>query len=141
MQAIIGNEFSQKVILLLDAAKSTIQIIVFDWRWYPNSIASPAQLFNQALVRAVKRGVIVQAVVNSDDIAAVLNKLGIAAKKAKTKNLLHAKQIVIDGKTLIIGSHNYSQAAMTTNYEASVIIEEMENPKPFLDLFNSLWQL
>lgn len=141
MQPIIGKDFPTKVIPLLDAAKSIIQILVFDWRWYPNDPASPAQLFNQALVRAVKRGVIVQAVVNSEQLADVLNKIGIGAKKIKSKALMHAKQIVIDNKIVVVGSHNYSQNAMSTNYEVSVILDDLPDAKEFTQFFNTLWQL
>ncbi len=56
METIIGKEFPQKVIPLIEQAKTSIDIVVFDWRWYPQDPGASVQLFNQAIVRAVRRG-------------------------------------------------------------------------------------
>jgi hypothetical protein len=48
IEAISGKQFPEKVIPLLDNSVKSIDIVVFDWRWYPNDPAASAQLFNQA---------------------------------------------------------------------------------------------
>lgn len=141
MQAIIGKEFPNIVIPKIDEAKKSIKIVVFDWRWYPFDAANPVQLFNQSLVRAARRGVDISALANSDDIVATLKTVGVKAKKVFTKNLVHAKLMIIDEKIVVIGSHNYTQAAFTMNHEISVIYEDPESAKNFIHFFNSLWQL
>ena len=45
----------------------------------------------------------------------------------------HAKVIVIDKETVIIGSHNWTRAALTRNNEASVLIRSKEYAKQLLD--------
>lgn len=141
MQTIIGKEFPEKVIPLFDSAKSSIHIIVFDWRWYPDDPANPAQLFNASLVRAISRGVIVSALVNSKSLADTLRKVGVDVKVVNTKNLMHAKIIIIDEKDVVIGSHNYTQSAFTTNFEFSVLLDDGIDTLPFLNFFNMLCQL
>jgi len=140
MQAIIGSQFPKVVIPKIDEAKSSISLIVFDWRWYPNDPGNPVQLFNQALVRAVRRGVAVKAVANFGDIVKTLKAVGVQAKKLETKNLVHAKMIVIDEKLVIVGSHNITTPAFTTNYEVSTMFESEEAAKEYTNFFNNLWQ-
>ena len=136
---IFGNQFPLKVIPEIDNAKISIDIIVFDWRWYFDDIGNPVQKFNQALIRASKRGVKIRAVTNMDDVIDVLKKNGIACMKPLTKKLIHPKLMIIDSKILIIGSHNYTQSAFTTNYEVSIMVLEPENLQELKTFFNNLY--
>jgi len=137
MESIIGKEFPAKVIPLIDACKKSLKIIVFDWRWYPNDPANPVQLFNQAIIRASRRGVCVEVVTNFADVVNLLNREGCKAVKPITKNLIHAKMMIIDGELLILGSHNYTQSAFTMNYEVSVLFNDKPTIDNFLTFFNS----
>lgn len=139
--AIIGNQFSKKVIPLIDSVKLSIKIVVFDWRWYPSDPANPVQLFNQAIIRAKRRGVKIQVIGNCDDVLKILNNEGIEAKKAITRNLVHAKMIIFDDKDLVIGSHNFTQSGFTLNHEISSYISDCSNIKDYIRFFNSLWSL
>ena len=123
MEILVGKEFPTKVIPYVESAKYSIDIIVYDWRWYSATPNNPVSRFNQSIVRAVKRGVKVRAVVNNIDILPRLNALGIEARRAPFGRLLHAKLMYIDDRILITGSHNYTQSAFQTNLEFSVIIE------------------
>jgi phosphatidylserine/phosphatidylglycerophosphate/cardiolipin synthase-like enzyme len=139
IESIIGREFADKVIPLINNAKHTIKIIIFDWRWYPNDPASQVQLFNQSVVRAVARGVVVSVIGNNTDILQTLKSVGCLAKNLSTKNLVHAKMILIDDKILVVGSHNFSQQAFTMNYEVSVILSGDFDISTFSNFFNNLW--
>jgi len=139
MNAIIGKEFPKKVIPLIDAAKKSIDIIVFDWRWYAQDPGASVQIFNQAVVRAAKRGIRVRAVVNSDVILNTLLSCGILAKRVKFKNLLHVKLMIIDDEVVILGSHNYTQSAFNVNLELSVILADVGPQLQFINFFNSIY--
>lgn len=141
MEAILGKQFPLKVIPLIDKAKNSIKIVVFDWRWYPNDPANPVQLFNQAIVRAIRRGVKVDVVSNCDDVLKILREQGCRAVKPGTKNLVHAKFLIFDDKDLVIGSHNFSQSAFTMNFEVSTLIEDCLDISTYIKFFNSLIQL
>ena len=52
-KAIIGAEFPKVLISKIDNAKTSIKIVVFDWRWYPNDMGNPCQLFNQSIVEVM----------------------------------------------------------------------------------------
>jgi len=137
MESIIGKEFPKKVIPLIDSCKKSLKIIVFDWRWYPNDPSNPVQLFNQAIIRASRRGVAVEVITNFADVVNLLNSEGCKAIKPITKNLIHAKMMIIDGELLILGSHNYTQSAFTMNYEVSVLFDDKPTIDNFLTFFNS----
>ena len=139
MEAIIGKQFPDKVIPLIENAKNSIKIVVFDWRWYPNDPANPVQLFNQAIIRAKRRGVNVKVVTNISDIIKILTTEKIEAKKPATPKLIHSKMMIIDDKILILGSHNYTQSAFTMNHEISAIIKGREDLAGFLKFFNDLF--
>lgn len=139
MEAIIGREFPEKVIPLIDQAKNTIDVVVFDWRWYPQNPGSPVQLFNQAIARAIKRGVVVRAIANTPQIVSILNNIGARAKKLTTPHLVHAKIMIIDDQFLIIGSHNYTETAFLMNFEVSVIVEDEKTIKRVKEFFNNLY--
>jgi len=139
MNIVIGKQFPQKVIPLIDKAKRSIDIIVFDWRWYAQDTGSSVQIFNQAIVRAAKRGVRVRAVVNSDVILNILLNCGVLAKVIKTKNLIHVKLMIIDDEVVILGSHNYTQSAFNVNLELSVILADVGPQLEFINFFNQVY--
>lgn len=136
---IFGNQFPKKVIPLINEAKDSIRIIVFDWRWYLTDSSSPCSIFNQSIIRASRRGVKVQVIANSDHIINILKSEKIQARKISSTTLVHAKMMIIDSKILIIGSHNYTQAAFTTNQEISSIFYDDQHITEYIDFFNSLW--
>lgn len=138
MQTIIGQQFPKKVIPLIEQAKRSIKIIIFAWRWYPNDPGNPVQLFNQAIVRAARRGVRVEAITNFDGIDGLLVEQGVVVIKTVSKNLIHAKLMIIDDENLIMGSHNYTQSAFTTNHEISMISQEVSAITEYAQFFETL---
>jgi phosphatidylserine/phosphatidylglycerophosphate/cardiolipin synthase-like enzyme len=140
MKILSGKQFPKEVIPLIDQSKISIDTVVFDWRWYPNDPACAVQLFNQAIVRAVRRCVKVRAIVSNNEIAKILNDCGCSAKCLITTNLVHAKLMIIDNEIVIIGSHNYTQSAFQTNFELSVILFQPNEIAEFSNFFQNLWQ-
>lgn len=141
MQAIIGSQFPDVVIPLIQAAKSSIKIIIFDWRYYPQQAGSTVEKFNKAISEAAQRGIEVKALVNTTATLDQLKKNKIDAKKLYTPKLLHAKMMLIDENILIIGSHNYTQNAFTMNHEISIVGEAGEAGPAILAYFKNLWPL
>ena len=139
MMPLIGAEFPKKVAELFDDAKKNIDILTYDCRWHLNQPGHAVQQLNIALVRAVQRGVEVRAVLNRPDLVPTLLKVGVRARVLKDRRTLHAKLILIDGKMLVIGSHNLTRNAFGSNLEASLAVELPEGERRFQDFFNNLW--
>lgn len=139
MIPLIGSDYPREMIKFINAARKNIDIIVYDWRWYEDQIAHPVQQFNMAVVRAVQRGVIVRAVINASTILETLKSCGIRAKRLGDKRTLHTKLVMIDGKLLIIGSHNFTRNAFVSNIESSIALELPEGITRFAEFFDNLY--
>ena len=141
MQVLIGNDYPKKVIKLIDAAKTSIDIVVYDWRWYPDQPAHAVQQFNIALVRAVQRGIKVRAVVNAHILIDILNSVGIKARQIRDKRVVHTKILILDRATLVIGSHNFTRNAFTSNIETSIVVEIPEEVTRLAEFFENLYSI
>ncbi len=138
---IISKDFPKVVIPLIDSALHSIDIIVFDWRFYKHDVASPVSLFNMAIARACRRGVIVSVLVQSPNTVDRLKELGCNARQLSTKRILHTKLLIVDNVKIIMGSHNYTQHAFTSNHEASIYVVMKDDNNGFKQYFNNLFGL
>lgn len=141
MDPIIGAEYPEKVVAYINGAKKNIDLVSYDWRWYPNQPAHPVQKMNIALVNAAKRGVFIRALLNSNDLIGLLNANGIKAKQMRDKRTLHSKLVIIDNEILIIGSHNITRNAFSHNVETSVAVPLSVMDTRFAEFFNNLYGL
>jgi len=138
---IISKDFSKVVIPLVDSALSSIDIIVFDWRFYRHDPACSVSLFNTAIGRACRRGVRVRCLVQNDGVVEHLKELGCDARKLHSKRILHTKLLVVDKRRIVIGSHNYTQHAFESNHEASLFVDLGTEKNTFVEYFNNLFGL
>jgi len=138
---IISKDFPKVVIPLIDGAKHNIDIIVFDWRFYKDDPGSPVSLFNQSIARACRRGVSVRCLVQNEGVVDRLRELGCDARMLTSKKILHTKLIIIDRLGIIIGSHNYTQHAFSSNHEASIFVKMADEENGLVQYFNNLFGL
>ena len=138
-EVIISREFPKKVIPLIKNATKSIDIIVFDWGWYPDEIGEQIQIFNNAIFNANRKGVKVRALVQKNLIKIILSKCGIEAKVLHSAKLLHIKLMIIDNKIAIMGSHNYTKNAFNINHEVSIITRQETDILRLKEYFNNLY--
>lgn len=137
-QVIIGREYPIVLTPLIEQAKHTIEILVFDWRWYTHEPQTNIQKFNNAIMDAAQRGVKVRALVNNNIVPTVLQTSKLKVKRVGTKSMMHVKMIIIDGKKVCIGSHNFSKNAFEFNHEVSMLVEDEQVVNRCLFYFNNL---
>lgn len=137
-EILIGAEYPKKLLKLIDGATKNIYIFMYDWRWYKGDFACDMAQINHALVRAVRRGVPVMAILNSGENVELLKSLGIKAMQFRDNKLMHAKAVIIDEWVSVIGSHNFSQSAMGLNLEVSQLSEDEYTAKRVITYFLSL---
>jgi phosphatidylserine/phosphatidylglycerophosphate/cardiolipin synthase-like enzyme len=140
-ELIVNGDYSEKLVPYIDLAKISIDILMYDWRWYKQDFSCDVSLVNNALIRAVRRGVKVRAVVNTNTVIEQLNALGIVAKGWKKSKAMHAKCFILDHTAVMIGSHNLTQNAMGFNVEISAIFSDIQIADELTKYFNSLWLL
>lgn len=141
IRPIVGGDFPKVVIPIIDRAQHSLDIVVFDWRWYPLEASNTVQRFNQAIIRALRRGVVVRVIADPPDLIERLNKLGAKARRLRHRKIVHCKYMNVDRRIVVIGSHNYTQSAFHHNLELSVAINVEPDERRFQDFFDSIWGL
>lgn len=135
---IIGREYPDFITNLIKNSKSSIKILIYDWRWYSHDPHTRIQKFNNEVLAAIRRGVDVSAVVNSNVIADVLQQFGVKIKICNSSKVMHIKMIIVDEKYLVLGSHNLSMNAFELNHEMSVLLEDVESINRCSQFFNEI---
>lgn len=136
---IINKKYPVVVMPLIDKAENTLDIIMFDWRNYENDIGNPVSIFNQSIIRAKQRGLKIRVILQNGYMINFLKAINCEVKKANDNERFHIKLLIIDKKLLILGSHNYTEPAFSSNQEISAIIEDPDGVSKCVDYFNSVW--
>jgi phosphatidylserine/phosphatidylglycerophosphate/cardiolipin synthase-like enzyme len=146
----IGKEYPEKVVPLLQNASQTIDVLMYEWKWYTHEQAGGVEKFNLAFQAAARRGIKVRVILNIESMGHALTKInmrteqflklaGIQVKFGQIGTATHAKMIIIDKKNLVLGSHNISKGSFSKNQECSIIVSGGEAIRSYLDYFELLW--
>jgi len=139
-ELVVGKDYGPQLLSHINRAQSSIYILMFVWRWHGGDPSSDMSLINQAILQASRRGVTVKIFCNFQGMAEHLQSLGMDAKFWNKKKLMHAKGILIDNDTLLLGSHNLTDPAMGQNVEVSAVLYDADVCAQFNKYFFSLWQ-
>lgn len=140
-QVIIGSAFPKIVCPLIENAKHSIKIIIYDWRLYPNDPSHPVSLLVRALKGAVERNVDVKVLLSNDAVRRQLSGLGFTCKLLHSPQLVHAKMMLLDNRVAVVGSHNYTQNAFALNLEVSVALDLGSEDNAGVEYFDNLWSV
>jgi phosphatidylserine/phosphatidylglycerophosphate/cardiolipin synthase-like enzyme len=136
------DEPLQPIVDRIDSARERVDVMCF--------VFSSREVA-EALLRAQKRGVKVRVLL--DNIFSAegsirrwpyvpfreLRKAGIPVKFDDEDAKLHHKVVIVDGKTVGVGSFNLSASAATTNDENLLIIDAPSVAKRYATEFERLW--
>lgn len=132
-----GNKCKSRIISTIANAKTTIDVCVFT--------ISDNQI-SEALINAHKRSVKVRVVSDNDksndrgsDID-FLAEQGIPVVKDISSHHMHHKFAIIDQRTLINGSFNWTRSASEYNEENITILYDQSLIQEFNEEFEKLWQ-
>lgn len=139
-QILVNDKFANSIIRTIDNCNSSIDVMMFDWKWYKQDFSCDVSLINQALIRANKRGVKIRILSNSVEIKQYFLPVGVPVRGFKVHGVFHPKLFIFDNTAFSIGSHNMTLGAMCRNYEVSFLCNDETSAKSFGVLFNSLWQ-
>lgn len=134
------DDFIGSAIEAVRTAKARIDICAYAWKWYQNSPEMPMQVFNYEIARAVQRGIEVRAILDQTGQADYLKQYGIRAKTFPTHRVMHTKALLVDEKLLILGSHNLTNRANSSNFEISIAIQDTEIALQFSEYFTKMWR-
>jgi len=136
---LIGREYLPEALSLVQQAKKTIYIIIFDWRIYYTPHNQREQNLILEIQKAKARGVDVKVVANNDYVIKELTSLGIAAKATKFYKIVHAKMLLVDDSIAVLGSHNFTASSFERNLEISTVFDDPDCVKVLTGNFLTLW--
>ncbi|MDD5353163.1 MAG: phospholipase D-like domain-containing protein [Candidatus Omnitrophica bacterium] len=147
-----GQTFIKKLIEAISQAKYSIDIIQFQWNFYPHRTTSPIQELNRALLAQLDVGKKVRVLLNKEGrgqhlmeinmkASQYLSEAGAQVKFTRTFPITHAKLWVFDDDITILGSHNLSNRSVTVNNEASALIKSRVVAREFKRYFEALWSV
>ncbi len=120
---------------VVDRATREIFICMFSFKAGVHSNSYPDRLVRH-LASASRRGVRVVVILEStgrseDSLTAqnlktkeLLEKIGAAVYMDSPKKTTHTKMIVVDGRHVFLGSHNFTSSGLKHNHEVSVLIRD-----------------
>ncbi len=140
-----SSKYFEVALSEISNAKTSIEMYMYLISVIPDQPESQSTKLVQALIAAQGRGVSVKVVLDQNidftgetgrDDAAYQNKNQAVYEFLKRNNVpvffdeadtyTHAKAIIIDNETVILGSTNWSKAALTRNNEANALIRSKE---------------
>ena len=131
-----GGNCDQILIKYITQAKSSIHILIFEFT-LRNVMSS--------LIAASDRGVEVKLVMDrsesrrSASLYPELKQRGFDVRIANVAGIMHDKVAIIDAQYVIEGSFNYSNAAVTSNAENLVVINDASVAQTYQNQFQQLY--
>ncbi|UYV62368.1 PLD6 [Cordylochernes scorpioides] len=134
---------TQRFVDILEQASKSLDVCVY-------LIMNP-MLADILVTLSKEKGVLVRLITDSSNTGeqcdveyanvGQLRRAGIEVRtnQVEEKVLLHHKFVIVDGKTFLGGSFNWSMAGTTRNFENVIITTDVSVVKPYQDQFNNLW--
>lgn len=135
---IFSPEKGDQIIELMKSAKNSLDIDTY-------ALTSPKVI--DEIINAHERGVKIRIIMEKNVLDdqnykaySKLKDVGIeVVYKNKKGRLNHIKIIIVDGRMVIVGSHNLTESALFKNREASVVLEDLISVESFEEIFERDW--
>ncbi|MEM0239030.1 MAG: phospholipase D-like domain-containing protein [Ignisphaera sp.] len=143
---LVDKSYFQAVQSLLERANKSIYIVMYAMKYDPAEPGDPVNELLDIVVNKSRYGVDVKIVVDDvtykdypDTIAFLLrNNISVRLDESSGRTT-HAKLVIVDNRTAVLGSHNWTESALQLNHEASVEIDCPDAVRTLLNYFDSLW--
>lgn len=143
---LIDKDYYNELIKWLPRANSSVYVIMFVIKYDPRDPKDPVNRILDTLINLSKKGVDVKIVVDDEtkrsypETIDYLLRHNVSIKLDESASrTTHTKLVIIDGKIVFFGSHNWTQSALTQNHEVSIMIMSKEVANKLTQYFNSIW--
>jgi len=149
IQLVTDAQYFQVAKKMIQEAKGSIRVMMFEMGYYEKYPNTPTNLLIRELIEARKRGAKVEVILEvreGNDRATernrktgkILSDGGVEVIYDPLFKTMHAKLMVVDGESVLLGSTNWTFYALTNNNEVSVLIQSKELAKALIDYFNQV---
>ncbi len=147
VRVITDTQYFETAQKIIEDAETSIHILMFEMGYYEEHPNTRSNVLVEELIRAKKRGVKVEIILDireGEDRTTKRNRLtgkrltagGVTVIYDSLLRTTHTKLLVVDGHLTLIGSTNWTYYAVTDNHEASVLIRSKSVAREFIDYFN-----
>ena len=145
-----GNSYLHILRKIIGGAKFNVDVIQYQWNFYPHEKDEPLQQFNQGVLSQIRKGVKYRVLLNIENVTHKITRINQRAKDnliqagAKVKFgpkyiISHAKIFIIDDQFVVLGSHNLSKTSVAQNDEVSILINNTKVAMEYKRYFDLLW--
>jgi len=131
----------------MTGAKTSIRVMMFEMAMYEQHAKTPSNLLIKELIKARKRGVKVEVILEvregvdrttkrNRQTGKALSEGGVEVTYDSLSQTTHTKCMIVDGHLILLGSTNWTYNALHDNNEASVLIRSKEVAKELIDYFD-----
>jgi phosphatidylserine/phosphatidylglycerophosphate/cardiolipin synthase-like enzyme len=149
IQLVLDAQYVQVAQKVIKEAKKSIQVMMFEMGYYSEHPRTASNQLIKELINASKRGVKVEVILEvregedrttkrNRQTGKILSEGGVKVIYDSLSKTNHAKWMVVDGESTLLGSTNWTYYALTNNNEVSVLIQSKEVAKALLDYFHQV---
>lgn len=137
---IINNEYEKLFLENTKTAKYFILAFIYHDSVANSSNTKTIDKFINELKNAKKRGVDIKIICQSQKQLEIFRRYNFDVRVVKGFKTMHAKGWLFDMQTLIVGSHNFTENANTTNLEMSFLTSDIIDLQKYKNYFDIIWQ-
>lgn len=150
VKTVFDREYYPAALKMIDDAKESISLAMFEIRYYPDHLDSPSNLLVKGLVLANRRGVKVEVCLDRSkgyneensrrnlEVGRRLTEQKIKVYLDGSKGTMHAKFLVVDGRFVLLGSTNWAYYSLAINQETNLLVDSRETAGRFLNYFEEI---
>lgn len=146
LSILLDKDYYGNLSVILSRTNKSVYVIMYVIKYDPKDPMDPVNTLLNILINLSKRNVDVKIIVDDETYNSypeTINYLlshNISVKLDESSGrTTHTKLVIIDGKIVFLGSHNWTQSALQRNHEVSVLIYDEDVAKISLRYFFDIW--
>jgi len=146
VNTLLDRDYYRALLSILRNANKSIYVVMYVVKYDPREPNDPVNTLLRILANMSSRGLDVRVVVDDEtynsypETVEFLKSSGVAVKLDESKSrTTHAKIVIVDNATAVLGSHNWTESALAYNREASIVTDCPSVVESLLRYFSDIW--
>ena len=147
-----NEEYAAAALALIRSANETVLLSTFKIQQSTRPADANLQALIEALQTAAQGGRTVKFLMNweksrrgvartNESVANTLRAAGADIRYLPDGRCCHSKILIADNHTMLLGSHNWSKASLTRNFEVSILVRDEIVIAATREVFYETWAL